>query len=119
MREQGYSPISSPPALNPPRGGSATAWPPRPDRRMVKCYFTTIEPNAKCIGYIAENLAQPRGNVTYFEEWFLLPVGFSPRRKVRRQIVEQARRAMSDSMSQAKQGIRDAAVSFYPTPVPA
>lgn len=87
----------------------------RPDRRMVKCYFVNGEPNAKCIGYISENFAQPQGNVTYFEEWFLLPVGFSARRKLRSRIVRESRRAMSASMSKAATlAVREAAERFYP-----
>lgn len=115
--EQGYAPVNSPPASNPPRGGSATAKPPRTQRRMVKCYFVNAEPNATCIGYVSENFAVPQGSVTYFEEWFLLPMRFSPRRKSRSRIVDESRRAMSASMSKATWPARQAAYRFYPEAV--
>ncbi len=89
------------------------------DRRMVKCYFVNGEPNAKCIGYISENFAQPQGSVTYFEEWFLLPLGFSPRRKLRSRIVREARSAMSASMSKSEPDAQDVAERFYPALVAA
>lgn len=86
----------------------------RTERRMVKCYFVNGKPNAKCIGYISENFTEPQGSVTTFEEWFLLPLRFSARRKSRSRIVEESRRAMSASMSKAKAGAREAATHFYP-----
>ncbi len=91
----------------------------RTERRMVKCYFVSGEPNAKCIGYISENFTEYRGDMTDFEEWFLLPLRFSARRKLRSRIVEESRRAMSASMSKADADAREAAARFYPALVTA
>ena len=92
---------------------------PRLERRMVKCYFVNGDPDAKCNGYISENFTEPQGNVTYFEQWLLLPLRFSPRRKLRSRIIEESRRAMSASMSKSGVGAREAAVAFYPALVAA
>ncbi len=91
----------------------------RIERRMVKCYFVTGEPNARCNGYISENFTEPQGNVTYFEEWLLLPLRFSPRRKLRGRIIEESRRAMSAGMSKAEPLARKIADRFYPQAVTA
>lgn len=87
----------------------------RVERRMVKCYFVNDAPNARCIGYVSENFTVPQGNVTYFEEWFLLPLRFSPRRKSRNRIIDESKRAFTISMAETT----DAAVSkvaarFFP-----
>ena len=86
----------------------------RNNRVMVKCYFLTADLNAKCSGYITENFTQAQGTVTYFEEWFLLPRGFSPRRKPRTRIVEESQRAYTISMSNARPAMFDIAHAFFP-----
>ena len=84
------------------------------NRVMVKCYFLNAEPNAKCSGYITENFTRAQGTVTYFEEWFLLPRGFSPRRKTRTRVIEESQRAYTISMRNAKPEMREVGHRFFP-----
>ena len=86
----------------------------RNNRVLVKCYFINADPNAKCSGYITENFTRAQGTVTYFEEWFLLPRGFSPRRKTRTRIIEESQRAYTISMMNACEDMFDIAHAFFP-----
>jgi len=86
----------------------------RNNRVMVKCYFLNADLNAVCSGYVTENFTVAHGTVTYFEEWFLLPRGFSPRRKTRTRVVEESQRAYTISMSNAKPRAFDMAHAFFP-----
>lgn len=87
----------------------------RVERRMVKCYFVNADPNARCIGYVSDNFTVPQGNVTYFEEWYLLPLRFSPRRKSRHRIVDESKRAMTISMEKTNDpAVSRVAVRFFP-----
>ncbi len=86
----------------------------RNNRVQVKCYFINGDPNAKCSGYVTENFTDPQGSVTYFEEWFLLPRGFSPRRKKRTRIVEESQRAYTISMTNASPEMYMIGQRFFP-----